>query len=118
MHSLFIKLVNVFLLCMMLINDYVSLFAVALLAILWLQDSIWKTFQQRIENRLFVVEKMLAKSEHEGAMQFNTSWLASRPGTVGLVKEYLAQSIRPTVAFPHALLVVIALAAGPLSSIS
>lgn len=101
----------------MLIFGYHGVWGVALIAILWLQDSIWKTFQHRIENRLLTVEKMLANDEHADGMQFNSSWQASRPGAVELVMEYLSQSIMPTVAFPHALLVAIALFAGPSSII-
>ena len=116
-HSLLIKLLNVVLMSSMFIFGYHGVWGIALIVILWLQDSIWKTFQQRIENRLLAVEKMLASNEQEDGMQFNSSWQESRPGTIGLVVEYLSQSIRPTVAFPHALLVAIALLAGPSSII-
>ena len=116
-YSLLIKLVNIMLMSSMLIFGYHGVWGIALIVILWLQDSIWKTFQQRIENRLLAVEKMLASNEQEDGMQFNSSWQESRPGTIGLVVEYLSQSIRPTVAFPHALLVAIALLAGPSSII-
>jgi len=40
----------------------------------------------------------------------HTDWQARRPGTAGLIKEYLAQSLRPTVAFPYPVLLVILLA--------
>ena len=39
--------------------------------------------------------------------ELHTEWAAQRPGTVGLVVEYLKQALRPTVAFPYPVLVVV-----------
>jgi hypothetical protein len=41
------------------------------------------------------------------AYQFNRIFLAKRPSNIGLVKEYLFQSIRPTVAFPYIVLIAL-----------
>jgi len=40
------------------------------------------------------------------AYQFNSLYLQNRPSSVGLIKEYLGQALRPTIAFPHLLLIV------------
>ncbi|GAL04130.1 hypothetical protein JCM19237_2281 [Photobacterium aphoticum] len=34
--------------------------------------------------------------------------MQSRPSQIGLIREYATQAMRPTVAFPHALLVFMA----------
>lgn len=112
--SLAIKLLAaIFLLCG-LIYQLPSIYTAILIAVLWLQDAIWKTFQARIEQRLYVVETQLAAIKQgaeltEIAFQFNRKFLAQRPSSVGLVKEYLLQAIRPTVAYPYVLLLPIGL---------
>ncbi len=40
--------------------------------------------------------------------QFNSDFILSRPGGIGLVAEYLRQALRPTVAFPHVVLLALA----------
>lgn len=81
---------------------------ILLLAVLWLQEAIVKTFQSRLGGRLLRLEAML----HEGTgqpMQLHTAWLASRPGGFALAAEYLRSACRPTVAFPYPALMVISL---------
>jgi hypothetical protein len=43
-------------------------------------------------------------------MQFNSAWEESRPGAIGLIAEYLKNAIRPTVAFPHVMLIALIVA--------
>ena len=110
--SLLIKLANIGVLAAAYFTDHLSVFILCLLLILWLQDAIWKTFQSRIDTRLLQLEQYLS-SEHplekrDGkAYQFNSLYLKSRPGSIALVKEYLRQALRPTIAFPHLVLVLI-----------
>ncbi|MGJ8692613.1 MAG: hypothetical protein ACSHW0_09030 [Thalassotalea sp.] len=93
-----------------------SLYLILVMAVLWLQDGIWKTFQSRIEQRLYLVEAQLAKNESESlsqeavgiACQFNTEFLANRRGGLCLIKEYICQALRPTVAYPYVLLLAFA----------
>mgnify|MGYP000414179459 CR=1 FL=1 len=111
-YSLLIKLANIGVLAAAYFTDHLSVFTVCLLIILWLQDAIWKTFQSRIDSRLLQLESYLS-NEHtpqhcDGVpFQFNSLYLQNRPSNVGLVKEYLSQALRPTIAFPHLLLIVI-----------
>lgn len=49
--SLVIKLVTVILACVILFAWHQPLWAACIVAILWGQDSIWKTFQNRIAQR-------------------------------------------------------------------
>lgn len=80
--------------------------------VLWLQDAIWKTFQSRIEQRLLVLEQYLSKEAPDGAFeafQFNRAFQRTGVSTQDLIKEYLAQALRPTVAYPYGVLVLISL---------
>ena len=108
--SLLIKLFAVAVLAAAAFVDHRSPIPLALLLVLWLQDAIWKTFQSRIEVRLLQLETHLASGEaNDGdAFQYNRLFADNRPGVTGLVQDYLQQAARPTVAFPHLLLVCIA----------
>jgi len=109
-YSLLIKLCNIIIFCMAFITSTPSFFILVASALLWFQDSIWKTFQARIEGRLLTVEKLLANDlnhDNNYAFQFNRLFSQNRKQGLELVKEYLYQSLRPTVAFPH---IIIALA--------
>lgn len=78
--------------------------AALLLALLWLQEAVLKTFQGRLGERLLVVEKGLNSGGGVTEMQLHSDWLASRPRGAGLVAEYLKSALRPTVALPYPLL--------------
>lgn len=85
-----------------------------LLAILWLQEGIYRTSQSRLGERLLKVEQLLKgdSSNSAEAFQLHSEWLAGRAGLTGLLAEYAGSAVRPTVAFPHVVLIVLALAAG------
>lgn len=106
-HSLYIKLCSVLVLLFSEIYNVASIGLMLLLLVLWLQDSIWKTYQSRIESRLFTVEKSISNKLVEGAFQFNSDFQKNRSGSFALIKEYLQQSLRPTVAFPHVVILMI-----------
>ncbi|KQY90597.1 hypothetical protein [Pelomonas sp. Root1444] len=84
----------------------------ALLALLWLQEAVLKTFQGRLGERLLVVEAAV-KSGGEGAvpMQLHSDWLTRRPRGAGLVTQYLKSALRPTVALPYPVLMLLAVVA-------
>jgi hypothetical protein len=114
--SLGIKLFSVFSFCILTYALNAGLASLWVVAILWLQDGIWKTFQHRIGQRLEVVEQAIqdysttSKSQEHGAklgMQFNLAWRQSRPSAIGLVIEYLKQSLKPTVAYPYVVLIIL-----------
>jgi hypothetical protein len=123
--SLAIKLFNVLLASLSLFVLHANIWALIICAVVWLQDGIWKTFQSRIAQRLEVVESAIkhCSTEHSSEdsskqnvdsshlpMQFNSTWEESRPGAVGLVAEYIKNSIKPTVAFPHVILIALIIA--------
>jgi hypothetical protein len=80
------------------------LLALAFVLVLWLQEGIWRTVQARTSARLLVIERILKDPTNHAAMQFYSEWEASRPGTKGLIKEYLHNAVRPTVAYPYVIL--------------
>jgi hypothetical protein len=80
----------------------------ALLALLWLQEAVLKTFQGRLGERLLVVEVGLKSGDGVAAMQLHSDWIASRPRGAGLLTQYLKSALRPTVALPYPLLMLLA----------
>lgn len=112
--SLAIKLFSVLICCALVFALNAGVWSLWIVTILWLQDGIWKTFQNRIGQRLEVVEQAIQDSPHhvpddtsQMGMQFNLTWHQSRTSAIGLVGEYLKQSIKPTVAYPHVVLAVL-----------
>ena len=80
-----------------------------LLLVVWLQEAIYKTFQNRLGARLQQLESWIAAppgAEAGGAYQLHSAWLAQRMGLAGLLAEYAASALRPTVAFPHVVLLL------------
>jgi len=106
-HSLYIKLVSVAVLLMAEMSGKIDITIAFILLVLWLQDAIWKTFQSRIEPRLFQIEKNILDENNESVCQFNSEYYKVRLKGKALIGEYLSQSIRPTVAFPHVFLLFI-----------
>ncbi len=86
-------------------------FAASVILVLWLQSGIWKTFQNRLEARIIFIEQQLKNERYENHMAFQlySEWEDKRQGVIGLVKEYALNSIKPTVAYPYAVLVFLVL---------
>jgi hypothetical protein len=112
-HSLYIKLASIFITLIAIAFKIQIVVILIFLLILWLQDGIWKNFQSRIETRLLQIENLIAKESTQDnnttqsaeSFQFNSEFLKSRTAGLSLIKEYLKQSLRPTVAFPHIVLI-------------
>lgn len=109
--SLLIKLLSIGIFSTAYLLNKLEFFMLLILLTLWLQDAIWKTFQARIETRILQLEACV--SAHGGAQlsgstayQFNSLFLKNRPSAAGLIAEYARQAVKPTVAFPHALLLL------------
>lgn len=82
--------------------------ALCLIALLWLQEGVLKTFQGRLGDRLLVVEAGVKAGAVAVPMQLHSDWLATRPGAAGLLLQYLKSALRPTVALPYPLLMALA----------
>lgn len=106
-YSLLIKLTAV-LVCLLSLKLAIDIaLSMMLISILWLQEGIWRTIQARATERLLAIEKMLEHPENQPAMQFYSTWEAKRPGMIGLIKECLANTAQPAVAYPYVILLAI-----------
>ena len=74
----------------------------ALLLILWFQEAVLKTWQNRLAVRLMGIEAVFKRTPQsvDAPFQLHSQWLAQRPGLVGLLVEDMRSASRPTVAFP------------------
>ncbi len=93
------------------------LLSCAVLMVLWLQEAILRTSQARLGERLLRIEALLQQSDAvsgagaTGAYGLHLNWQATRPGTLGLLAEYLSHAQRPTVAFPYVALLLLLIGA-------
>jgi len=106
-HSLYIKLMSIFVILVAESLNVINVFIILILIILWFQDAIWKTFQSRIEPRLLQLERYIREGGDHDEFQFNSEYLKVRLTGLSLIYEYVRQSIRPTVAFPHVVLILV-----------
>ncbi len=105
-HSLYIKLLSVIVMLAAQLSGVITVMIVLVLVVLWLQDAVWKTFQSRIEPRLLQVEACISEESTVGAFQFNREYQQVRLKGIALIGEYAHQALRPTVAFPHIILIL------------
>ncbi len=113
-YSLLIKLLAVTLFSIGLMTDRLDLWFAFVVLTFWLQDAIWKTFQARIEARLLQLEAVMAPDSGAPASpfpatayQFHSNYLQSRARGPAIIAEYLGQALRPTVAYPYLLLMLL-----------
>jgi len=78
-----------------------------LLLVLWFQEAIWTTFQARSEAHLLSIEQSCNEDVHQSAFTFHSHWRQSRPGGLKLVADYCSSAIRPTIAYPYVVLILI-----------
>ena len=109
--SLLIKLVAVIVFAAGLMLTLNLILVALFVAVFWLQEGILRTFQARLGARILQVETGY-RAETEDQMvcqpfQLHTEWLRTRPGSIGLVAEYIKNAARPTVAFPYLILLLI-----------
>ena len=82
---------------------------------MWLQEAIWKTYQGRIADAIIVVEDKMTCIDAEDIDKpgqpylLYKQWQLNRNTSKQLIKEYLGNSIKPTVIYPYLPLVLILL---------
>jgi len=110
-NALWLKLVAVLVVAGTWMMDLVPLLGAALVLVLWLQEAILKTWQHRLAERLLVIEAMFTQGPQctDAPFQLHSQWQAQRPGLSGLLAEYGRSALRPTVAYPYAVLCLLAL---------
>lgn len=79
--------------------------------LLWIQESMWRTWQARLATRILQIEALLQQipPADQQACQLHTQWLAKRFRGFALLAEYIKNLIRPGIAFPYALMLSIIL---------
>lgn len=102
--SLVIKIASVITIVLILLFKNENCLMVIFPFLFWGIDAIWKTFQDRIGQRLFVIEKAIFEKSDVKPFQFNSEWEKGRSGVVGLILEYVKMALKPTVLFPHIIL--------------
>ncbi len=117
--ALGIKLLAIVLCLVGFIASQSPILMVTLLLLLWLQESIWKTFQFRSEQRLLELEKAWQNNEQSLSMGENVTsntslslysqWAESKASIKARLAEYLFTAIRPTIAYPYVLLIIMTL---------
>ena len=112
-HALWLKIAAV-VLCFISLAVVIDLLLVGLLiAILWVQEAIVRTAQDRLAKRLLDLEEAQrqAPGRQMVPFQLHSSWRANRGSALTLLAEYAVNAMRPTVVFPYAVLLLILLAA-------
>ena len=105
-YALIIKLFSVAVTLFLFAFYQGSIAVILLLAVLWLQEGILKTYQARTSERIELIEQALLESNLP-AFQFYSQWSKNRPSSAGLVMEYIKNSLKPTVIYPYLPLIVI-----------
>lgn len=106
-NGLWIKLIAIILFFLSFALATPIIITLLMLLVFWLQEAIWKTFQNRTEQRLLNIEQELTQANENSSFQFYSQWESTRPSTLGLIKEYAKQACRPTIAFPYIALVAV-----------
>lgn len=104
--ALALKVVTVVFAFALLAVNLPALVVALVVAALWLQEGIYRTSQNRLGQRLLVLERVYKGHEAGSAFQLHTQWQAARPGASGLLREYLGSALRPTVAYPYVVLLL------------
>ena len=104
--ALQLKLVTVVFAFALLAVNLPALIVALVVAALWLQEGIYLTSQSRLGARLLALEGLIRGDESAVPFQLHTEWQAARPSAGGLLREYLSNALRPTVAYPYIALLV------------
>lgn len=108
--ALGIKIFSVLLCVLSIVSSIATFIIVLLLATLWLQEGIWKTYQARTSSAILSIEQALTeKNQDDEIFSLYAQWQKNRPSAASLITEYLTNSLKPTVLFPYIPLIVITL---------
>ena len=110
-YSLIIKLVAIASTFFIFTFSITTPVALLLIAALWLQEGIWKTFQSRTADAIMAIEEKLALNAAEQPTEqlylFYKQWTDNRPNSKALITEYINNSLKPTVIYPYVPLLLV-----------
>ena len=92
-----------------LVRSVLGILAGMVVVLFWMQESILRTSQARLGERILRIEALLREAEPSAAtaFQLHSEGLAGRGAAGSLVAEYARHALRPTVAFPYVVLLLI-----------
>ncbi len=114
-YALIIKLLAIACTALSISSSLSLLLSLFLLSIVWLQEAIWKTYQGRIADAIIVIEDKMTCIDAEDIDKSGQpyllykQWQLKRPNNKQLIKEYIVNSIKPTVIYPYLPLILILL---------
>ncbi len=108
-YSLLVKLLSIVFTVLFTVWGIPFWMIESIIAVLWMQDAIWKTFQTRTGKRILSIEQLIATNLEQPSHQFHSEWLENRTNGTQLIFEYLKHALKPTVAYPYALLIMISI---------
>ncbi len=114
-YALIIKLVATAITLFALSISIATIVTLLLLATIWLQEGIWKTYQQRTVNAIIAIEDKLDLNEAEQTDESMKPYLiykqfqTNRPAVKALIAEYIGNSLKPTVIYPYVPLMIVVL---------
>lgn len=106
-YALIIKLITIVMTVLLLVFSINMITILLILATLWLQEGIWKTYQQRTASAIIAIEDRLAFKQLEQTNEFTpahllyTQWQINRPNSTTLIAEYVQNSLKATVLYPY-----------------
>ena len=106
--ALIIKLCSVALVAVCLATSVSIIICILLLALLWVQEGIWKTYQARTCDAIINLEQQSNTDDFNSCLLYS-EWQSNRPSSSTLIREYIKNTLKPTVMFPYLPLMVILL---------
>ncbi|TXH96704.1 MAG: hypothetical protein E6Q75_06755 [Rheinheimera sp.] len=102
-HALWLRLLCLTLWLWLVQSESTVVLQAGLIGFCWLNEALWKAQQDRAGARLLALEAAL-REEQDIACQWQSCWLAQRPGIAGLIGDYVKAGLKPTVAVSYLIL--------------
>lgn len=102
-HALWLRLLCLTLWLWLVQSESTVVLQAGLIGFCWLNEALWKAQQDRAGARLLALEAAL-REEQDIACQWQSSWLAQKPGIAGLIGDYVKAGLKPTVAVSYLIL--------------
>jgi len=102
-HALWLRLLCLTLWLWLVEQNSTFVLQAGLIGFCWLNEALWKAQQDRAGARLLALEAAMREGL-DISCQWQSSWLAQRPGVAGLISSYVTAACKPTVAISYLIL--------------